>query len=185
MRIDKCEPGYIKSRIKVSFLWLLVYVVFAVAVFLTGYLWTHTRANVFTVVAVLMALPAAKRIVNLIVFLPRKSVERERVEQMQQAAGEHVLFTDYVFTSSEKVMHLDFLLIWEGNVLAVMAPSKQDTSYTKKFLEESVHKLAPSYRVRVFKTEEELIRHLKTIKPVEEADKKEKKVEEFLHSLAV
>lgn len=185
MVIDKCKPGYIKNRIRISFLWLLIYIVVGVAIFLAGYLWLHTRANVFTVIAVLMVLPGAKRVVNLVVFLPRKSVSEKRVERMMQAADGSVLFTDYVFTSTEKVMHLDFLMIRNGNVLGVVAPSRQDTAYMKKYLADTVHKAAPSYNVRVFDTDEELLKHLKKLSQIEGSETKEKKVEELLHSLAV
>lgn len=43
-----------------------IFVVLGVAIFLTGYLWSGVRANIFTVMAVLLVLPAAKHLVALI-----------------------------------------------------------------------------------------------------------------------
>lgn len=182
---DKCKPGYISNQKKVSIFWLLIFIAIGVGIFLIGYFWTHTRANIFTVIAVLMVLPAAKRIVGLIVMLPRKSVEQERFDKMKQAVGEAVLYTDYVFTSTEKIMHLDFVVIKNGNVLGVIAPSKQDVPYLKKHFSDSIHKLAPDFKVRLFENDEELMKHLSKMTSLEVAPAREEKIAEYLHSLAV
>lgn len=185
MIVEKCSPGYITSRKKISALWLFIFIVVAVGIFLAGYFWTHTRANVLTVFAVLMVLPGAKRVVNLIVMLPRKSVGKERFEKVKKAAGEGVVFTDYVFTSTEKIMHLDFVVIKNGNVLGVTAPSRQDVTYMKKYLADSVHKVASSYIVTVFDSDEQMIKQLSRLSQIEGEPEKEEKVVEYLRSLAV
>lgn len=185
MKIDKCELGYISKKKKVSLIWLLVSVLIGVAIFLVGYFWTHTRANIFTVVAVLMVLPAAKHVVALVVMLPKKEVEKARYDRMKEAAGEAVLLTDYVFTSTEKIMHLDFVLIKNGNVLGVTAQSRQDVPYMKKYLEDSVHKVAPSFYVKVLESDEKLLKQLDRLTQVEATPAREEKVVEYLRSLAV
>ena len=185
MIVDKCNPGYITNRQKISILWILVYIVIAAGIFLAGYLWTHTRANVLTVIAVLMVLPAAKRVVNLVVMLPRKSVSKERLEAIKKEVGEGIILSEYVFTSTEKIMHLDFVVIKNGNVLAVKASSKQDVEYMKKYFTDSVHKAASAYNVKIFDTDEELVKQLSRLTQIEGAPEKEEKVVEYLRSLAV
>lgn len=183
--IDKCNPGYIKRQKKISFIWLLVFIAIGVVIFLTGYFLTHTRANIFTVAAVLMVLPAAKRIVNLVVMVPRKSVEQERYDQMKEAVGEGTLYTDYVFTSTEKIMHLDFVVIKNGNVLGRIASSKQDVSYMKKYFADSIHKLAPDFKVKLFDDDQQLMKYMEKMTALEVAPAREEKIIEFIHSLAV
>lgn len=185
MKTDKCELGYISKKKKISFLWLMVSVLIGVAIFLVGYFWTHTRANIFTVVAVLMVLPAAKHIVSLIIMFPHKGVSRERFEKIKEAAGDAVLLTEYVFTSTEKIMNLDFVLIKNGNVLGVLSTSKQDVDYMKKYLTDSVHKVAPSFHVKVFDTDMQLLKQLDKLAQVEAEKAREEKVVEYLRSLAV
>ena len=58
MKVEKCQVGYISHQKKTDWIWLAAFVFIGIAIFLTGYFWTHTRANVFTVVAVLMVGPA-------------------------------------------------------------------------------------------------------------------------------
>ena len=185
MKVEKCTQGYINNRKKVEFAWLLLFVALGVGIFLTGYFLTHVRANIFTVMAVLMVLPAAKRIVALVVLLPKKGVSRERYVKIAPYAEPGTLYVDYVFTSTEKVMHLDFLLVKNGNVLGVIASSKQDVDYMKKYLKDCVNKVAPGYHVRLFDSDEELITHLNRLTDVEAEAGREKALTEYLHSLAM
>lgn len=185
MRIDKCCPGYISNRKKISALWLLLYVAIAAGIFLAGYFLTHTRANVLTVLAVLLVLPAAKRVVNLVVMLPKKSVDMERYDAVKKEAGEAVILADYVFTSTEKIMHLDFVVIKNGNVLAVAAPSKQDEDYMKKYFTDNVHRAASSYHVAFFETDEQLIKRLIRLPKEAGGLETDEKMVEHLRSLAV
>lgn len=185
MRIEKGKQGYISSRKKIDFLWLMAFVLLGIAIFLTGYFLTHVRANIFTVLAVLMVLPAAKRVVALAVLLPKKGVSRERYEKILPLAEGGTLYTEYVFTSSEKIMHLDFLLIKNGNVLGVTAPSKQDLTYMKKYLTDCVHKVAPDYHVKIFESDKELIHQAERLTQVKAEAGKEEKLLQYLYSLAM
>lgn len=53
-----------------------IFVVLGVAIFLTGYLWSGVRANIFTVMAVLLVLPAAKHLVALIAMFRKKELRK-------------------------------------------------------------------------------------------------------------
>lgn len=173
MKVEKGNPGYIQYRKKIDLIWLLGFIVLGIAIFLTGYFITHTRANIFTVLAVLMVLPGAKRIVALFVMIPRKSVSGERYDKVKKECTGGILYTDYVFTSTEKIMHLDFLYVKSNTVLAVVAPSKQDEEYMKKYLKDSVHKISSEYKVKVLKKDEEMIRSLRQLSQAEDIEPKE------------
>ena len=82
-------------------------------------------------------------------------------------------------------MHLDFLLIRNGNVLGVTAPSRQDVEYMKKYLADSVHKAAPDFHITVFDTDGQMIRHLDKLAQTEADPERTEKVREYLRSLAV
>ena len=174
MMYEKCTLGYLTKRKKAEILWIVFFVVLGVAIFLTGYLWSGVRANIFTVMAVLLVLPAAKHLVALIAY-----------DKVKTAAGQAVLYTDYVFTSTEKIMHLDFLLVKNGNVLGVIAKSKQDVPYLKQYLTDVVKKTAPSYHVRLFESDEKLISHLQRLTQEEASENSEKTLVDYLHSLAM
>ena len=185
MKVEKGNQGYIASRKKIDLIWLLVFVILGIAIFLAGYFITHTRANIFTVLAVLFVLPGAKRIVALFVMLPRNGVDRERYERVRGAVGEGKLYTDFVFTSTEKIMHLDFLLIKNGNVLCVIASSKQDVGYMKKYLEDNIHKISEHYHVKFFNEDEKFLKQVQRLAKTETEENREKALIEFLNASIV
>lgn len=182
MKVEKGMQGYINSRKKIDFLWLLAFIALGIAIFFAGYLINRTRANIFTVLAVLMVLPGAKRLVALFVMLPRKSVEKERYEYVKNAVGDGTLYTDYVFTSTERIMHLDFLLVKNGNVLGVIAPSKQNVDYLKEYLTDSVHKISEHYHVKLFDNDEAFLKQVKRLSQAEVEKGREKALLDFLNS---
>lgn len=185
MRVEKGEQGYICSRKRRDLIWLLAFVIIGIAIFLAGYFITKTRANIFTVLAVLMVLPGAKRVVALFVMIPRKSVPKDRYEKVKAAVGEGTLYTDYVFTSTEKIMHLDFLLVKNGNVLGVVASSKQDVPYMKKYITESVHKISSNFHVKIYDNDETFLKQVARLTHIEADAGQEKALLEFLHASIV
>ena len=77
MKITKGMPGYIKDQKKKRILITILLFGISIAVFLTGYLTTHTRNNLLTIVAILGCLPAARSAVGMIMLLPYRSFEEE------------------------------------------------------------------------------------------------------------
>lgn len=185
MKIEKGKQGYIKKRKQWELLCLLLFVILGVCIFLAGYFLTHVRANIFTVLSVLLVLPAAKRIVALIVLMPRKGVNQKRYEKINQYTENGTLYADYIFTSTDKIMHLDFLMVKNGNVLGVVASSRQDQGYIKKYLTDCVKKTASGYHVRLFDSDEELIRHIEHLTETEADKEKEKALLDYLYALAM
>ena len=58
MKIEKGNPGYIKSRKTKYLIWALVEFAVVLAIFILGYVQTGTRKNLLTVVAAVGCLPA-------------------------------------------------------------------------------------------------------------------------------
>ena len=116
MKIEKGQPGYIKAR-KVRYL-MLALAEFAIvtAVYVLGYMQTGTKANLFTVVAVVGCLPAAKMLVEFITMAPHKSIDVDKYQEIETKADLVIRGYDMVITSSEKVMPLDAVVI-SGHVV--------------------------------------------------------------------
>lgn len=152
----KCEPGYIRKQKVFQSLMLLLYVAVGVGLFVAGLLLTGTRANVFTVLGILMVLPGAKRVIALVLMLPRRSVEEERYHKMKETISEEAaLLADYVFTSPEKVMSFDFVIVQNQNVMGILSEKKQDVKYITEYLQKGVDDTASGYRVKIFYSDDE------------------------------
>lgn len=154
----KCEQGYIQKQKRFQSLMLLVFILIGVGLFLTGYLITGTRANVFTVLGILMVLPGAKRVITLIVMLPHRSVEKERYEALKAAiSDEAVVLADYVFTSPDKIMSFDFVVIEGGRVTGIAPWKAKDIPYMTDYLQKGISSIAPEFQVKIAAEEKEFL----------------------------
>ena len=141
MKITKGMPGYIKDQKKKRILITILLFGISIAVFLTGYLTTHTRNNLLTIVAILGCLPAARSAVGMIMLLPYWSFEEEKVREVETAAAGILSAYDMVLTSSEKVMPVDVLLISRhlicGYVSRTKVPPVEVEAYLARILKEN------------------------------------------------
>ena len=155
MKVKKGNFGYIQSKKRHCIYMALAMVLIGVAVFCLGlFLNKMSNRNIFTVIAVLFSLPFAKFLVGLIVVFPYQSVERERFEYISQGVPVGMeLYTDLVITSSDKVMHLDFILVGEKQVLGLVGKEGQDIGYIRSYLTEGVHNWASDYKVKIVDSE--------------------------------
>ncbi len=131
---EKGECGYIKSQKVFQGLVILAYVIVAVLIFLLGLRISHTRANIFTVVAVLMVLPATKRIIAFFVMIPHESISTDLYERVKKIVGDKgQILCDYIFTSSEKIMSLNIVVIM-GDDLYAYSFTDKDFEYMTDFI---------------------------------------------------
>lgn len=141
MKITKGMPGYIRDQKKKRILITILLFGISIAVFLTGYLTTHTRNNLLTIVAILGCLPAARSAVGMIMLLPYRSFEEEKVREVETAAAGILSAYDMVLTSSEKVMPVDVLLISRhlicGYVSRTKVPPVEVEAYLARILKEN------------------------------------------------
>lgn len=145
------EMGYLNSQKKYRIKKTLLYVLIGIAIFVLGLcLNKFEKTNIFTVIAVLMVLPAAKALVGVIVLFPYQSVSTERVEKVKQLlSGADVMYTDMVFTSPDKVMFLAFLVIKQDEILCLAGREKEDLRYIEKYLREELKKRMLSKKLYV------------------------------------
>lgn len=196
----KCEPGYIDRQKVFQGAMLLLFAAIGFALFLVGFIVTRTRANVFTVLGILMVLPAAKRVIALVVMLPRHSVKRERVERMKAALGEEaVLLTDYVFTSPDKIMSLDFVIIHNRRVIGICPVNngrpgerrEKGRDYMKDYLQKGITGIAPDYRVELLASDEDFYKRYADLSGADKASEdpdeaqRQEEVVKYLKILAV
>ncbi len=189
----KCEFGYIQKQKIFQSLMLLLFVAVGVGLFVTGLLITGTRANIFTVLGILMVLPATKRIISLVVMVPRRSVDKDRYDRMRETVAEEgILYTDYVFTSPDKIMSFDFLIIQNQNVMGILSEKKQEEAYILEYLQKGVDNQASGYQVKLFSSDAEFYKFYRRL--TERSSKQERdeeymagqdKVSEYLKILAV
>lgn len=152
---------YIKKKKTRQIGMILLLMVIAVIMFIVGLLLHEfDRANICTVLAILMVLPAAKHLVTFIVLFPYKSVSKEAYDRISGMVDDSaILMTDMVITSSEKVMKLDFVLITDNQVLGLTGKEKQDAAYIEKYLKNTLKdNNIEGFTVKVFEDEKQFVK---------------------------
>ena len=122
MKIEKGQIGYLNELKRKYLLRALVEFAIVAAVFLLGYVQTKTKQNLFTIVAVVGCLPAAKMLVEFITVYPHKGIEQEKFHEIEEKAPLVMRLYDILFTSEQKAMPVDALVI-SGHVVCGYASS--------------------------------------------------------------
>lgn len=132
--------GYIKKKKRRQILMILLFAAIAAIMLVTGLLLhKFDRANICTVLSILMVLPMTKMLVTYIVLFPYKTVPKETYDKVRDAAGKNaVVMADMVITSPEKPMNLDFVVITDNQVVGMLGKKKQNIAYIEKFIKESL-----------------------------------------------
>lgn len=136
MKIQKGEPGYIKAQ-KMKFLvGTAAEFGIVIALVVLGYVQTGSRLNLFTVVAAVGCLPAAKMLVELIAIFPHHGVEPDIYKEVEEKAPLLMKAYDLVITGNDKVMPVEVILISDHTVYGYTDSQKTDEAKLSSYLKE-------------------------------------------------
>jgi len=150
--------GYLAAIKKKALKHTLLMVAIGLAVFVLGLLLNKMEAtNIFTVFAFLFVLPAAKSFVSVVVLFPYQQRSAEQREKLASYAKEQdIVLYDAVFTSSERVMHLDCVYITGHQLIGFTERSKDKVSLIEEYLKKELEIRQLSYKVYIATTEKQL-----------------------------
>ena len=173
--LERGSFGYIKKKKIRQILLVLLMVVAALIMFFTGLLINNNnKANICSVLAMLMVLPAAKFLVTFIVMFPYKGVSKERYDHVKESVPENaILMTDMVITSPDKAMNLDFVIITDNQVIAVIGKQKQDPRYIEDYLKKGLKdNKIEGFTVKIYDEYEQFEKNIptKTFEPTNAQD---------------
>lgn len=134
MKATKGKVGYIQARKKQLIIKAVLEFGIVLALLALGIWQTHTRLNLLTVVAVLGCLPAAKALVEVITITPYHSIKPETAKEIKEKAKDLTVAFDFVFTSREKFMPVDSMLLLDNTICGYSSSKKIDPVYTAKHL---------------------------------------------------
>ena len=182
MKIHKGEAGYIKKKKTMQTLVVVLFVAAGLSLFFICRQILGTTKNLGTVVAVLLTLPGAKALVNLVLFLPYQSVTPEFKGKCDSHLSESdQAYYDLVFTSPERVMHLDFLCV-RGTELVGYSKDGKKEDKIESYFTETLKKQGVNVHMHVFRKEEELFNRLNTC---QNGDAIPAEVTDFIHTILV
>lgn len=155
---ERGQYGYLKEKKQNSLFGTLLMVVIGIAIFVTGLLLNKMEAtNVFTVIAICMVMPAAKYFVSYIILFPYKPMDLETKQRLDSYAKEgDTLLYDVVFTSSEKVMHLDCIYVTGHQVIGYTSRAKDKVQIMQDYLKKELKLRGISYAVFIATEEKQI-----------------------------
>ena len=168
----KGEKNYINNQRLDEIARTVLLFALAAAVYLIGFLTTHTNKNLLTIVAVLGVLPAAKSAVNMIMFLRFKSCDRELAAEFEEVSEGLCACFDRVFTSYEKNYVVDHLFV-SGKTLIGYTSKK---SFPESDFEKHIgsYLKAEGYKdmtIKVFEDKDKYLERLSSFKGIEAGER--------------
>ena len=135
-------------------------------IFFTGLIRFGTRRNLFTLVAILGVLPAAKWAVSWIMVMLQKSVDRKVYEETEEIAGELVHAYELCVTAYEGRLSLDAVVVCGNNIAAYSSAEKGKFEFMETHVRKILHGNGlgnPTMKIfRKFDQYKERIRQLST-----------------------
>lgn len=125
-KIGKGTPGYTKYEQKKRTIVTVIMFVIPLVIFFTGLFQTGTRKNLFTLVAILGVLPAAKCAVNMIMIWTQKPTDTALIEAVGERAGDLVTAYEMTVTAYEGRMPLDAMAVCGNQVVCYSSRGKRE-----------------------------------------------------------
>ena len=108
-------------------------------IFFTGIIMTGTRKNMFTLVAILGVLPAAKWAVQMIMIFLQKPIDPKVVDITEQAAGELTHGYELCVTAYEGRLPLDAVVVCGNNIAAYSSAEKGKFEFMESHVRKILH----------------------------------------------
>ena len=140
MNFKKCkkgEYGYLAYKKTYETIYFSILALIIISVFVAGIIINHTRKNLYTVIAILIVLPAAKVLVNLIMLYRFKSMDTGEYNKITQYEKNNIILYDMPLSTPDCIIFAPIILIREKEVFIynlnkIKSPDKCE-SYIKNF----------------------------------------------------
>ncbi len=163
MRKEKGEFGYLHYLKVYHLLMTLVCLTVVMILVMIGFFRYHSMNHIYTVIAAVMAIPAAKFFVEYLVLIPYEGHSREVYEKLDD--DNYRLLTELVITSEQKIMYVDFAIVKGKKVYCCATGKKMDSKELEKYLHKILNSEFDGVTVKVindlkkFKKEAEHIKN--------------------------
>lgn len=187
MKVQVGQYGFLKKQKMQYVLRSVLCIVIGLIIYITGYIVNKGNSkNVCSVLALLMSLPLAKEVTELVVIFPFFDVEKSRYDKVSSLCPQSAeLMTGLVVTSEKRAMNLDFLVEYEGNVVILAGRVESQLTYVSEYLTKGIRNWGADYRVKVFGEEKAFLRAIETMKPIGVTKEEQKNVLSYIKSLIV
>lgn len=133
-KTKKGTYGYIRHERKRRLLITLASFAIPLIIYVTGYIQTKTRLNLFTFVAILGCIPAAQAMVSFIMIAMQKPFAQKDYETSAAAAGNLTAAYEMIFTAYEHTTNVGALVVCGDHVVCYTADDKIESAKLEKHI---------------------------------------------------
>ena len=136
---EKGTYKYIDNRKRKYLFFSILSLLSVLVIFFTGVIIYHSNKSIFSIIAAVSTLPAAKIVISYIIIAPYNSGDSESYEKLNEHAKKTnaELLCDMVITSETKAVFIQYAYIIDGKINLYSNYKKFD----KKFSEEYIRKI--------------------------------------------
>lgn len=161
----KGEYGYIRQEKKRRLITTLLFFAVPVLILIIGLLIFKTRENLLTVGAVVLCLPAGKRLVSLIMIMLYQPMKQENYDLITKHSGSLTMVYETVLTNYEKNTMIDAFAICGNQVVGYTSSDKADIKYVEEHTQKILrHNEFKGVTVKILKDLNHFIDRLDSLK---------------------
>ena len=165
---EKGEFGYLNYRKKLNLIKMIVY---------------KTRANIFTVAAIVLVLPAAKMAVAYFVVLPHKPADNELKEKVESKSGSLGVYYDLIFSNSKKPIGTQAVVVSDAAVIALTNENNADKKLFETSLKDFMANDSRNVNVTLYNDEKSFLSRVSTLALSKDDSTPNMNIEKNAHSL--
>ena len=146
-KAKKGEWGYFEAQKRRRFFTTAVLFAIPLLILVTSTIYFGTRRNFMTIVAMVGLVPASMSLVNLIMFLLRKSLPEEEYRTLHEHEGDLTVAYELYMTSEKQNAMVDCIVICGNEIVGLVTDPKTDRRFAADHLQKMLR--ADGYKASV------------------------------------
>lgn len=180
-RRTKGSFGYIRFQQIFTSIRTIVLFAMALGIYFIAYFTLHTNKSLWSIIAVLGILPAAKSLVNTIMFFRFKSLPDSDYSRFAECVGDNELMYENVLTTTEKAYYLPAIYYKNHTLISFCNKKDEDIKKITEHIKESMKLEKLDVTVKIFSGKDQFIDRLSSLL-VTEADENDEACRELCYS---
>ena len=150
---EKGSYGYIRRQQFLTIIRTVILFALSLGLYATGLITTGSNKNLLTVIAVLGLLPAAKSMVNMIMFLRFRSLDPASYAQYESALNGVAVLYENILTTKEQAYYLP-VLTCSNHTVCAYCPGSGELKELESHIRECVRTEGIDISVKIFANEQ-------------------------------
>lgn len=150
---EKGSYGYIRRQQFLTIIRTVILFALSLGLYATGLITTGSNKNLLTVIAVLGLLPAAKSMVNMIMFLRFRSLDPASYAQYESALNGVAVLYENILTTKEQAYYLP-VLACSNHTVCAYCPGSGELKELESHIRECVRTEGIDISVKIFANEQ-------------------------------